>query len=377
MRKRISKAIIIYVLFIFFGGYVSTSYGDKIDYISLGQLREKYNFKEQTDNIPNRFILISNQKSCILELGMKDVLVNGEVEELKNPVILSDSGPIVPLEIVYVLDKKGVLPTPGTQSGTQAYLLRLGWQHPVPQSTTQKVGYPECAVPTNRPFRVVIDPGHGGIHGKNTGKAGIREKDVVLDIALKLCQILWENGVEVYLTRTTDTQLSLNLREDLSKRTQISNRLAPALFLSIHANHCDNSSVKGFEIYVPKEKIDDNQGQTKNIQEVSVRLGTTVTDNETANILNAILQDNRRGEELYLANAIKQEFHRDLPVPDRGIREAGFYVIKWTHSPAVLVECGYLSNTNEENLLGTASYRQKLARSLANAILSFRKKYYR
>ncbi|WP_295164995.1 N-acetylmuramoyl-L-alanine amidase family protein [Selenomonas sp. F0473] len=186
-----------------------------------------------------------------------------------------------------------------------------------------------------RGHTVVLDPGHGGSDSGAVGYSGIREKDVALAVALQTESLLRAAGANVVMTRTRDADVS---DTDHSPRGELQARVDVAagnprseLFLSIHCNAFTNPDAHGMETYYyPK----------------------TDNDERFARLLN---------EELETAGGLF----------NRGVKYAKFYVLRHTEIPASLVEMGFLSNPEEEALLGSADYQKKMAEALFRAIVRY------
>lgn len=186
--------------------------------------------------------------------------------------------------------------------------------------------------------RIVIDPGHGGPHTGTKGAHGSVEKTVVLDISRRLQALLQQQGWQVHMTRTDDRALSSNVRTDLNRRAEFTQKLHPDVFVSIHANHATTSGVRGCEVFVGR--------------------GGSATRHDTAS---------RR-----IARELEAGL-RGLGLPSRGVKEAGFYVIKNANCPAVLVETEFLSNGVGEKILQDPAWRQRYAEAMAGALDDYRR----
>ncbi len=179
--------------------------------------------------------------------------------------------------------------------------------------------------PTPSGRRVVtIDPGHGGPDPGAVGIGGIKETDIVLDIAKQMATILGNSGVQVVLTRDAEFDL------DLEPRVQIAERANSTVFVSIHANAISMSrpEVNGLETFYYSS-----------------------------------------GEQL--ANVVHNAILETVPVRDRGVRQARFYVIRRTSMPAILVETGYVTGAEDAPRLATSSHRRKLAEAMSRGILRY------
>ncbi|KAJ51030.1 N-acetylmuramoyl-L-alanine amidase [Clostridium tetanomorphum] len=182
-------------------------------------------------------------------------------------------------------------------------------------------------------IRVCLDPGHGGYDSGAVGSTGVMEKNITLAIALKTGKILKEKGIEIVYTRTSDSvSWPANVAQDLQKRCYIANNANVDYFVSIHTNSASASSANGAETYY--YTYESGAGKS-------------------------------------LAQSIQQSIINATGLTNRGIKTANFYVLKNTIAPAVLVETGFISNVNEEKLLNSNSFQDKMAQAIANGIMNF------
>jgi len=170
------------------------------------------------------------------------------------------------------------------------------------------------------PITVVIDAGHGGHDRGGIPGQRIAEKDMTLDVALRLRNILSANGYHVVMTRSTDVFVPLG------GRVAIANSYRNAVFVCIHFNATGRSGASGIETYFYSR------------------------------------------ESLPLASAVHYYVTGGAPSANRGVRRRGYYVLRKTAIPAVLVECGFLTNPTEAAYAQSAGYRQKLADEIAAGI---------
>jgi N-acetylmuramoyl-L-alanine amidase len=167
---------------------------------------------------------------------------------------------------------------------------------------------------------VVIDAGHGGFDRGGVPGQRISEKDKTLDVALRLRRILQADGTRVIMTRDRDVFIPLGTR------TAIANAYRNAVFVSIHFNCSSRGGANGVETYY------------------------------------------YRSDSAALAASIHRNVVASAPTENRGIRRRGFFVLRRTAIPSVLVECGFLTNPTEGRLAQTDGYRQKLAEQIARGI---------
>lgn len=220
--------------------------------------------------------------------------------------------------------------------------------------------------------RIVIDPGHGGHDPGAVGPTGLYEKDVVLDIALKLKEILLTDPFnEVLLTRETDRFISLE------ERTAMANRKNADFFVSIHANASPVRKAKGIETYLLNWTNDEeamrvaareNKISLKKMREMHRQMDTL------GMILNDLSRDSKRNDSIKLANYIQQSMistlnnERNYKSMDLGVKQALFYVLFGARMPSVLVEVSFISNPQEEQLLSNESYRVQIAKAIAKGL---------
>jgi N-acetylmuramoyl-L-alanine amidase len=167
---------------------------------------------------------------------------------------------------------------------------------------------------------IVIDAGHGGFDRGGVPGQRIAEKDKTLDVAQRLKRILQADGYRVVMTRDSDVFIPLGTR------TAIANAYRNASFVSIHFNCSSRSGANGVETYY------------------------------------------YRSDSAALAASIHRNVVAGAPTENRGIRRRGFFVLRRTAIPSVLVECGFLTNPTEGRLAQTDGYRQKLAEQIARGI---------
>lgn len=223
-------------------------------------------------------------------------------------------------------------------------------------------------------YRIVIDPGHGGKDPGAIGYKGLKEKDVVLDVAGKLVRRLKkEMNADVIMTRYGDYFIPL------SKRTEIANRFRADLFLSIHCNAAPSykaNTASGFEVYFESETNDTYSIDVAARENHDLDAIHNSRENKHMSTLDKLLTFNFAYKQHIflssrLAMAIKDSF-LNKGVAGRGVKNAMFYVLRGTEMPAVLCEMGFVTNPKEATKLRNNAYRQKLADSLFEGI----KKYF-
>ncbi len=216
---------------------------------------------------------------------------------------------------------------------------------------------------------VVLDPGHGG---RDEGARGsfLREKDMALAIGLAARDVFERDPrIQVRLTRSTDVFVPLDDRSAFADRAKAS------LFVSIHANSTLEGDPTGVEIYFLSLRGATNE-QARLLAEQENSAGTEAsTLGGAAKILDQIMVDmvqtSTLNQSSKLANIMLREWTRSIRQKGRGIRQAGFRVLKPINIPSVLVECGFISNLREERMLANPEYQRAVGEVLYRSIVRY------
>ena len=218
---------------------------------------------------------------------------------------------------------------------------------------------------------VVLDAGHGGKDPGTVSRFGVKEKDIVLDIAKRIGRLLETNTkIKVVYTREEDVFIPLR------KRAEIANENNGKLFISIHANANNNRTIQGFETYFlspgkSEDAIMVASRENSVIQMEERRPGYEKLTDEGL-IMATMTQSMFMKESEDLAAVIQMEMDKRLTSPNRGVKQAGFYVLYGASMPHAYLEVGFLSNPTEEKALKKASHRQKIAQAVYEAIKHFK-----
>lgn len=171
--------------------------------------------------------------------------------------------------------------------------------------------------------KVVIDAGHGGADGGAVW-SGLIERNLTLDVAKRLESILQSRGLRTVMTRRSNSTVSLD------SRARIANRYSSSVFVSIHFNASRDRSINGIETFY------------------------------------------RSSRGRVLASAVQRSLDRRVTGKNRGIKYRDYSVLRCTEMPAILIECGFISNRTEAGRCGSAAHRQKLAEAIASGIIAAR-----
>ena len=238
--------------------------------------------------------------------------------------------------------------TPGTSTGPK--VIKIGPSSKSDSKSTAKSGKNTAAkeeeplaIKAKTKFRtgggikgkiITLDPGHGGSDPGAIGASGFKEKQITLEISMRVKELLEKAGAKVYMTRTTDVDVygpNASDRAELQARVNVAEKHNSDLFLSLHINSSVNKSVGGFSsYYYPK------------------------TDND-----------------LKIAKAIQDKFAKNFGVDNLGVRQANFYVVKRCSMPATLLEMCFISNAKEEKLMKGKWFQKKTARLIVEGVENY------
>jgi N-acetylmuramoyl-L-alanine amidase len=215
--------------------------------------------------------------------------------------------------------------------------------------------------------RIVIDPGHGGHDTGTIGPNGLEEKDLVLDVSLRLGKLLETRmGADVIYTRRDDTFIPLE------NRTAVANQEAADLFVSVHANSSHDPDARGVETYYL------NFTSSPDALEVAARenAASDKSIHELQDLVKKIALKEKIEESREFAADVQQSLHSGLAakstgIRDRGVKQAPFIVLIGANMPSILAEISFVSNPGDEHRLQTAEYRQRIAESLYRGIAKY------
>ena len=229
---------------------------------------------------------------------------------------------------------------------------------------------------------VVIDAGHGGADPGNLGTKRYRttEKEVTLDVALLLRKYISERfpDVKIVMTRERDEFPSLK------KRVAIANETQADLFISIHCDAFDNPQARGSSTFVmgmhkSEESLRVAMKENASIyqeDDYETRYAGFNPDDPDTYIALALKQSVYLNQSLELGSLIQNQFADRVGRKDRGVKQAGYYVISFTNMPSVLVELGFLTNPEEEDFLNSQNGKELMASALLRAFRTYKEKHH-
>jgi len=223
--------------------------------------------------------------------------------------------------------------------------------------------------------RVIIDPGHGGTDYGAIGPKSTREKEIVLDIARRLAKLIRKDKLFVaYMTRDKDINVSLKERADMANRSK------GDIFVSIHANASIKRGVRGFQVFFLAPAKNDSARAAAQLENAPFlaekRTRSEEGKDNLSYILSDMIQTEFQTESSDLAAMMEKELRRSVSeTSNRGIDQAGFFVLNGVYMPSVLVETAFITNREDEKLLNNKEYREQMARSIYEGLKKLKAKY--
>ncbi len=264
--------------------------------------------------VSSTIVLVAGPQRLEVTPGLSDVIINGTRQWLAFPVRLDDGRALISrLDVVKIIEPR----------------LRPELINGLPAVRT-----------------VVLDPGHGGHDRGAVSRFGF-EKDFALDIALRARVLLEKAGFKVVMTRSTDTFIPLE------ERPAIANRIPDSIFVSIHCNaSIDSAEARGFEIFsIAPRGISATNDSVPGARDLRAEPGHAMELPSGA-----------------LAGSIYHALLGQIPMVDRGLKHAHFAVLRRSERPAVLVECGFVSNAAEGALISSGTWRARIAEAVVDGV---------
>lgn len=234
-----------------------------------------------------------------------------------------------------------------------------------------------CACLMAAPYTVVIDAGHGGKDGGAVGRNGVKEKDLNLDVSLRLASKIRTQfpDIQVLLTRSTDVFLPLQQRADFVNQHNAN------LFICIHTNAADARSAKGTEVYVlGTDRLEQNLDvamRENAVMKLEADYQTTYhgfdPNSVESYIMFELMQNQYIDQSLQFATLVQNQFVQTLHRDNRGVHQAAFWVLLKSACPSVLVEMGFVSNADEEKYLNSDQGKREITESIFNAFCAYYK----
>ncbi len=288
-----------------------------VEYMSIPELSRICGMRYKTYEKAKRQVVFSKNSRMDFRVNSREMFLNGNSVWLGYPIVVNSG---------------------------RLYIAKRDYTKTIaPILFPQKNGTP------HKLFHIILDAGHGGKdNGAQNLKLRLREKNITLDIVLRVGKILKANGYRVSYTRTKDNFV------ELPDRSNYANKKAADMFLSIHCNAA-TANVKGIETFAMTPAWTASTGQTA----------------VTALAKEKHLGNKNDAWNQMLAFYIQRSLKIATASEDRGVKRARFAVLRGVNMPAALIEVGFISNNQEASQLGSAKYRQKIANAIANAVLNY------
>jgi N-acetylmuramoyl-L-alanine amidase len=333
-------------------------------------------------------VFVARQQLRFL-LATPYVVFDGRAQPLVSGAIVQRDTAYLPLQLV-----TDVLPRLFAEryryDVEAARLMDAGWQlvkgsgDAAPIEATPKArrgGAAPAGGTLRRQHVVTVDAGHGGVDPGNPGvffPAGMKEKDVTLQMSLLLRDELRSRGIAVRMTRTRDTLIALGDRGAFCTEEC-------DLFVSLHVNSLPrrrgSSDIRGFETFFLAEAKTEDAERVAKMENEAVRFEPETEATAEQQGLDFILKDLAANEYLResarLAELIQSQLGNVNPGGDRGVKQAGFMVLTTARRPAVLVEMGYSTNPADARLLTSKGSQQRMAAAIADAVVGYLADYER
>lgn len=394
MKRKIGSMTIVYCLLLFIGIPVYASSGLVTDvqyWLAPDHIQTIISFSHSVDysyhhrSNPPRFVLEIPQ--CENLWGDQKIPVNDVILQRIRVQRLTNGT----LQVVFDLTEKveaavQTLPKVNGQPDRIVVTLfdqtreeSLNQSQQLGQNQPQRLAQPQlpARLPVQQQYLVVLDPGHGGQDPGAIGPSGLKEKDVVLDLARKMRAIIQQKApnIAVVLTRDGDSFLALR------KRTEIAEEHHADLFISLHINANPNKNVHGFSVYTLSENATDAAARELAEKENAVDLlfgGIETPVPGKDSLLTFVLADLTKTAGLQHSLEFGQiavdttvAALSQHSISREGLKRANFVVLRTAAMPAVLVEACYMSNKKEEALLKRKDFRMQIAQSLAESTIQY------
>ena len=320
---------------------------DKVGYVPLLKFCSYYNLNWSWDLEAQKIEIKRGESSLILRPNSRFALLNDKKIRLEHPIEYKNGAAYIPIESALFISR-------------DIFTLEKGVPPPARHHEIKTV---------------VVDPGHGGKDPGAVSKRGTREKDIVLDVSMRLKRHLEKSGIKVIMTRDKDIFIPLG------KRADIANQNKADIFVSVHANAARRSRIDGFEVFYLSEATDDRARaiaaaenasldfeESEVAQDGNLSTMTTVWDMQ--------LKESRRASKdlaYYICNICADE----MCMTKRGVKGANFAVLRGARMPAVLIEIGFITNRREETKLKKRSFREDIAEAISQSIVAYKSEFER
>ena len=335
-------------------------------YFSVNDFIEKTNSKKFINNKTQKVIFYVDDKKIKISNQITFIEIDDNLFQLSSKVVNENGNYYIPTESFF-----GIIKNLYNSSSIKYVNNEIRLTPNSGYKKTVKTPVDLGSVKEKWEFKtIVIDAGHGGKDPGAVGYRGTKEKDIALDVAKRLEKKLSKNmNVKIIMTREEDIFLRL------SERTKIANESNGNLFISIHTNAAEDRRASGFETFLigpnKNEAAVRVAARENAVLELEGKTGKNLTNEDL--IQATIAQSAFASKSEQFASMVQKEIKKRVQSKDRGVKQAGFYVLMGASMPNVLVELGFISNPSEEKKLRSPQYRDQLATAIYRAVEQYQK----
>ena len=352
---------------------------DKTDLRVVVDLKKHVNLKKVVPTVrqvgSNQFIVELNNA---LFLAPQSAVAK-EPEPLTEAIVVNPIPVSVPKHATKAIAEPPQSPTPAVLNEVTAESKSNPDTHRTLSVTTETPSKPVMhlasgkAKSKSKPWVIAIDAGHGGDDPGAQGQQGSSEKKITYDIAKKVVGLVnAQDGMKAFMVRKGDYYLGLRHRIEIARAAKAD------LFISIHADACDDPAVKGASVYVLSTRGASSDAarwlaNSENAIEVG---GVNLSDKEDvlASVLLDLTQTATQRASLNIANRVLEKFNSIGVLHKDSVQSAGFIVLKAPDIPSILIETAYISNQSEEHNLNSQLYQHKIAEAILSGVVNYFKK---
>ena len=337
-------------------------------YISLNDIGEILGSGSFVNDKTEKIVIYVQGLKIKLSNNISFIVVDDKIYQMKNKLFKNQDQYYAPIDDFFNI----LLLNGANQSSIDYNQMSISFN----STTTKTLKKPEMNVDLKKEKNkwkfdtIVIDPGHGGKDPGAIGYRGTKEKDIALDVAKRLEKKISKNmNVKIILTRDEDIFLKLG------ERTRFANENSGDLFISIHANAAEDRRASGFETFLIGPNRNEAAVRVAARENAALELegGSAKQLTDEALIKATIAQAGFANFSEQFAALVQEEMGKRIQSKNRGVKQAGFYVLMGASMPNVLIELGFISNPSEEKKLKSSNYREVLATSIYRAIEKYQK----
>ena len=332
-------------------------------YISLNDIGEILGSGSFVNDKTEKIVIYVQGLKIKLSNNISFIVVDDKIYQMKSKLFKNQNQYYAPIDDFFNI----LLLNGANQSSIDYNQMSISFN----STTTKTLKKPEMNVDLKKEKNkwkfdtIVIDPGHGGKDPGAIGYRGTKEKDIALDVAKRLEKKISKNmNVKIILTRDEDIFLKLG------ERTRFANENNGDLFISIHANAAEDRRASGFETFLIGPNRNEAAVRVAARENAVLELedGNITKLTDEALIQATIAQAGFASFSEKFAALVQEEMGKRIQSKNRGVKQAGFYVLMGASMPNVLIELGFISNPSEEKKLKSSQYKDALATSIYRAI---------